>query len=169
MSKMIETLLIFTRIEQQTEKYPKEETDLAKLISNCCQDYEIIADKDMHFVYDLPEHLYARINTELMVLLINNLLQNAIRYGRQDGFVRLQLSEQGNMAVFTVTDNGIGISQEDIDKIWTRFYQVDDSRNTQGTGLGLSLVKQIAQYHNGTAAVSSTLGEGSTFTITIEK
>ena len=169
MSNMIETLLIFTRIEQQTEKYPKVETDLSKLIQTCAQDYEIISDKNTHFECDLGNQITAKVNTELMVLLINNLLQNAVRYGKEDGHVWLKLVDKGNQVVFTVSDDGIGIDQKDIDKIWTRFYQVDDSRNTKGTGLGLSLVKQIAQYHNGDVDVKSTLGEGSTFTVTIQK
>ena len=169
MSKMIETLLIFTRIEQHTEKYPKAETDLSELVETCARDFELLSEKNTHFMYDLGDHITANINRELMVLLVNNLIQNAIRYGKQNGNILLRLNEEKNKVIFTVKDDGIGISDEDIDKIWTRFYQTDQSRSSHGTGLGLSLVKQIAEYHNGSAVVFSKVNEGSTFVITIEK
>ena len=71
------------------------------------------------------------------------------------------------MLIIEISDDGIGISSEHIDKIWTRFYQVDPSRNSNGAGLGLSMVKWIVEAHNGNISVTSEVGKGTVFTIQI--
>ena len=99
---------------------------------------------------------------------MQNLLQNAYKYGRENGRITLSLKREGNMAALRVADDGIGIASEDLDKIWQRFWQADASRGEDGgSGLGLAMVREMAEFQGGTASVESTLGEGSTFTVTI--
>jgi two-component system phosphate regulon sensor histidine kinase PhoR len=100
-------------------------------------------------------------------LMVHNLLDNAIRYTPAGGGVRLSVSAQDGNAILRVDDTGIGIPSRDLDRVFERFYRVDDarSRETGGTGLGLSIVRHVAESHGGTAAVRSVLGAGSTFTV----
>ena len=101
-------------------------------------------------------------------LLVMNLLQNAYRYGKPGGRIRLSLKKEEGRAVLRVEDDGIGIAPEDLDKVWQRFWQADPGREENGsTGLGLAMVKEIAELHGGRAAVESEPGKGSTFTVTI--
>lgn len=100
-----------------------------------------------------------------------NLLSNAIKFNRPGGevWVRIHKTPDGNCAVFDVEDTGIGIPAELLNNLFTPFYQVDDtySRKEQGTGLGLSVVKQLVELHDGSVSVKSTPGKGSTFTISL--
>ena len=169
MSHLIETLLVFTRIEQNTEKYPKQKTNLCPPVRSSCEDFQLIADKEITIEADCPDELYAAVNRELFMMMVNNLIQNAIRYGREKGYVHVRMSEEGDFVKVTVSDNGLGISEEELPHIWNRFYRGDRSRSSQGTGLGLALVKQISAYHGGTVSVVSQLHEGSEFTVTVRK
>lgn len=101
--------------------------------------------------------------------IIYNLADNAVKYGREGGFVRIDMTADERSAVITVSDNGEGIAPEDRTRIFERFYRVDKShsRASGGTGLGLSIVKHSVQYLGGTVAVKSEKGEGSEFTVTL--
>ncbi len=100
-------------------------------------------------------------------LMVHNLLDNAIRYTPAGGEVRVTVSSNGAHAVLRIEDTGIGIPSRDLDRVFERFYRVDEarSRETGGTGLGLSIVRHVAESHGGTAGVRSVLGAGSTFTV----
>ena len=100
---------------------------------------------------------------------VMNLLDNAIKYNRPGGTVRISTHTEGTLSLVTIEDTGIGISESDISLIFDRFYRVDKSRSRSmgGTGLGLAIVKKIVEDHGGTLFVESTLGEGSTFRIVL--
>jgi signal transduction histidine kinase len=100
-------------------------------------------------------------------LLIRNLIDNAIRYTRPGGSVTVRVTSDGDDAVLTVSDTGIGIPAKDLPRVFERFYRVDRarSRETGGTGLGLSIVKHVAENHGGTVDVRSELGRGTTLTV----
>ena len=99
---------------------------------------------------------------------MQNLLQNAYKYGRAGGHIRVSLVREDGAAVLRVADDGAGIAAEDIDKIWQRFWQADASRGEDGgSGLGLSMVREMAEFQGGGASVESELGKGSAFTIRI--
>lgn len=101
----------------------------------------------------------------LLIRMVTNLVTNAIRYNREGGRVRV-VTERKNGSVFlTVQDTGIGIKKEDLEKIFNRFYRADASRSTEGTGLGLSMVKWIAGIHGGSVRAESVYGVGSAFTV----
>jgi two-component system phosphate regulon sensor histidine kinase PhoR len=99
-----------------------------------------------------------------------NLLDNAVKFNRPQGEVRVEVQSSGNSACITITDNGIGIPSEDLPRIFERFYRVDKARSREmgGTGLGLSIVKHAVEQMGGTVTVDSRLGEGTRFTVTIE-
>ncbi len=95
----------------------------------------------------------------------SNLISNAYRYGKNNGNIYVTLTEKENETELSVKDDGIGIAEKDIKKIFDRFYQADNSRSNTGTGLGLSMVKEIAKMHDGEVSVESEPGKGSTFTL----
>lgn len=110
-------------------------------------------------------------NFEQLVTAVSNLLTNAISYSPIRTQVGLGVSEKDGFVHITVTDQGIGIPESDLERIFERFYRVDPARSraTGGTGLGLAIVKHIATNHGGSVAVWSVMGEGSTFSISLPR
>jgi two-component system phosphate regulon sensor histidine kinase PhoR len=108
-----------------------------------------------------------RADREGLREILDNLLDNAIKYTPEGGGVSVVWRSNGSMAQIAVRDSGIGIRPEDQQRIFERFYRVDKARSRElgGTGLGLSIVKHLAQSMNGTVAVESEVGRGSTFTV----
>lgn len=106
-------------------------------------------------------------NRGLMVELIDNLVQNAIRYNIPDGSVAVAVRPKGNQVELKVVDTGIGIPREDRERVFERFYRVDKSRSreTGGTGLGLAIVKHIVELHDGEIELNSTVGQGTEITV----
>ena len=101
------------------------------------------------------------------MLLVRNLVENAIQYTRPGGRVDVSVTAADGRAVLVVADTGVGIPARDRGRVFERFYRVDRarSRETGGTGLGLSIVKHVAENHGGDVDVTSALGAGSTFTV----
>jgi signal transduction histidine kinase len=102
--------------------------------------------------------------------MLSNLLDNAIKYTPSGGTVSVSVSENDERyVVITVKDTGIGISPDDLPRIFDRFYRCDQSRSQSGIGLGLSLARAIVRAHGGDITVASILNQGSTFTVTLPK
>ncbi|WP_161668756.1 sensor histidine kinase [Kallotenue papyrolyticum] len=112
-----------------------------------------------------------RGNPTLLARVFSNLIENGIRYNRLGGEVVITVQDNTNWVEVKVTDTGIGIPAEHCSHIFERFYRVDKSRarHTGGTGLGLSIVSHIVQQHGGRVHISSTPGEGSTFTVQLPR
>ena len=110
-----------------------------------------------------------RANRNLLERAVSNLILNAYRYGNENGRIWVFLYETGEKIVLEVKDDGIGIAAEDIAKVFDRFYRAERSRTKNGTGLGLSLTKEIAEFHKGRISVESRFGEGSTFSLVFSK
>ena len=106
---------------------------------------------------------------EAMSIVFSNLVENAVKYGREEGRVEISVGTAGMYATVSVKDNGIGMSGQDREKVFDEFYRARNelTASIPGTGLGLSLVKRLAELHQGTVRVESTLGEGSTFTVSL--
>ena len=106
-----------------------------------------------------------------LVSAVANLVDNAIKYSDRGSSVEVAVSVDGDDAVLAVSDHGMGIPTRDVDRIFERFYRVDQarSRGTGGSGLGLSIVRHVALNHGGRVEVQSRLGEGSTFLLTVPR
>lgn len=168
MSKLVNHLLALTRLQQGTERYALGKGDLSELVREACADYMPEHKRGITLITDIQDGVTASFNTPLMASLVQNLLQNAYRYGVEGGHIWLSLKSVDGKAVLTVRDDGIGIAPENHEKIWLRFWQADLSRGENaGNGLGLPLVKEIAELHGGSVSLTSALGAGSTFTVTI--
>lgn len=167
MSDLIEELLGITRLQQGTERYPLRKADLSEFVTVTAEEFVPADDRGMHMDTEIEEGIMCSFNASLMSRVIYNLLQNAYKYGRENGYVRLSLRRDGGNALLSVMDNGPGIAPENMDRIWQRFWQADESRGSGGSGLGLAMVKEIAELHGGSVWAESTPGKGSEFYFSI--
>lgn len=168
MSELVQQLLGLTRMQQGTDRYPMRRGNLSEFVESCAGEFVPVEHRGISLEKRIEPSVQAAYNPALMSRIVQNLLQNAYKYGREGGHIRLSLRQDGEKAVLQVEDDGIGIAPEDLEKIWQRFWQADVSRGVDGgSGLGLAMVREIAQFHGGTATVESTPGVGSRFTVTI--
>ena len=164
MSALIDELRGITRLQQGTERYPLSKGDLSEFVTLSSEEFVPADDRGIRMETEIEPGIECSFNASLMSRVIYNLLQNAYKYGRDNGYVRLTLGREGSDAVIRVKDNGIGIKKEDLDKIWQRFWQADSSRGSEGgNGLELAMVKEIAELHGGSVTAESTEGRGSEF------
>lgn len=169
MSRLISKLLAISRMDRSSLVPDIEEIDLSELAEIVCDEQIEICPNDIALVRSIAPNIKAKADSALIARLFINLISNAFQYGKKGGRVTVSLCREGENAVFTVADNGIGIAEDELDKIWERFYRVNKSRSNENgsMGLGLSMVKQIAALHRGSVSVTSTVGVGSTFTFTM--
>lgn len=131
---------------------------------------EIRPFQENHIISFVENYSHLEVRADLLRIeqVLTNLITNAIKYSPDGGEVVVTLSKVKNHAVLSVKDSGVGIAKHNIDKIFTKFFQVDSSKElSEGMGLGLYISKEIIQKHNGTIKVDSLVGQGSTFTIEI--
>ena len=171
MAKLVSELLTISRMDQNTLKVNFEDVDISELASFVCEEQKDIHPDGADLVTDIEGGVTASADRFLLARLMVNLLSNAYQYTPKDGRITVFLKEEGENIRFSVQDTGIGISEEDLPKIWERFYQADASRHHENgsMGLGLSMVSYIADCHNGNMTAESTPGKGSTFTFTFPK
>lgn len=164
MSELISQLLSMTRLEQGIDLARLERIDLNDLLRSVCGDQAY--DSSNLFLELHEETLMAAADPALLVRLVRNLVENGFKYGRPDGSVWVSANRKDGEILLEVRDNGIGIPPEQQDQIWRRFYRADSSRSDEGgIGLGLSMVRQIAQAHGGYMTVESVVKVGSVFTL----
>ena len=167
-SKLVSRLLLLARIDQNRQKFNKEKVDIGVLADIAIDSMKDLADKKgISLSSDVAEDTIVEADEALLLSAITNLISNGIKYGKESGYVSVSASKIGDKTEITVSDNGIGIDKAHIDKIWDRFYRIDDVRNDEygSCGLGLAMVKAVIELHGGTISVSSTLGEGTVFKI----
>lgn len=165
MSRLVSLLLNITRFEQGTVKAQFEHADLSELVSVVCREMCAVR-HDVELSTEIEKEIEVDMDVTLFSRLIENLLENAIKYGR--GKIRVTLRRENEKVKLSVEDNGEGISSDELPKIWQRFYRSDKSRSGGGLGLGLFLVKQIAEFHGATITAESQLGKGSIFTLEMQ-
>ncbi|MBW1802716.1 MAG: HAMP domain-containing protein [Deltaproteobacteria bacterium] len=166
---MINTMLVISKAEAGVDSVNPEAIDLAAIVRDACELFQpIIEDKGITISCHVPDHYAFEGDIRMIQRMIANLMDNAIKYTPSGGAVDVSVhAHEGQMAVITVSDTGIGISQDDLPHIFERFYRCDPSRSRAGIGLGLSLARAIAMAHGGDITVTSRRGKGSTFTATL--
>jgi signal transduction histidine kinase len=166
--KMVNTLLDFSRMEAGRAQASYVPTDLAALTTSLASAFQsAVEGAGLQFVVacsPLPEPVY--VDTEMWEKIVLNLLSNAVKYTHR-GAIRVTLSGQAGGAQLTVSDSGIGIPEEELPRVFERFYRVrgTEGRSHEGTGIGLALVQELVKLHGGRVAASSRLGAGTTFTV----
>ncbi|WKY45094.1 HAMP domain-containing sensor histidine kinase [Eubacteriaceae bacterium ES2] len=168
MKVIISQLLMLTRGYEGKYQLEIETIDLNEIITNVIEQLlETASESIIELQYDSNEEIMCRGDQSLITQMLFNLIENGIKYGKPGGYVRVSASIEKNSTQITITDNGMGISQEDLPYIFDRFYRADKSRDRSGTGLGLSIVKWIVEEHNGKIQMNSVPGEGTIFFIVI--
>jgi len=167
---MLNTLMDITEAESGMMKLHTEPVDLCQLIREVMELYEYVADERRITIRaELPIPCPAQVDRIRMRQVFANLLDNALKYNRDQGEVIISVRDEPGRAVVQFRDTGMGIPSEEQDRIWTRLYRGDKSRSQRGLGLGLSLVKAVVQAHSGQVTVTSTEGKGAEFTVTLPK
>lgn len=165
MSEMASQLLL-SRADQGRERLTLETLDLSELSQLEAEEFaEVASRRQIALEADIQPGVSVVADQTLLLRLWGNLLQNAVTYGKEGGHIWMKLTVEESWAVLRVRDDGIGISPEQLPKIWDRFFQADPSRSGDSSGLGLSMVQWIAAAHGGRASAESKLGEGSVFTV----
>lgn len=167
LTKIITDLESLARYENEELRLELEETNISQGLARTLRSFESeLSRKEMSLVTDLPDQ-YAPVDRDKIVQVFYNLISNAIKYTPIGGTIRLSVSGDKEHVVISVSDTGIGISQEDLPHIFERFYRADKSRtrDTGGAGIGLAVVKSIVNAHHGSVKVTSAPGKGSEFII----
>ncbi len=163
MNALIGDMLDYTRMDQGTKRYPFERADLSQIVWETAEQMKMIGTKGITLQTKVEPNLEISGNRMLLSRMVQNLISNAYRYGKENGTILVALQKVEDKIILSVKDDGIGIAKEEQEKIFDRFYRSDASRSIQGTGLGLSMVDKIAKLHDAAVKVESEPGKGSTF------
>jgi signal transduction histidine kinase len=165
---MINTTLEISETEAGAVTLAREKIDLSSLLQDVCDLFRATAEaKGLTVFFNPRKNSFVQgDNTKLQRLLVN-LLDNAVKYTPTGGTITVSVEQSDGRVVTSVSDTGIGISEENLPKIFTRFFKCDSSRSQAGCGLGLNLAKAIVQSHGGSISVTSSPGKGSTFTVSL--
>src|SRR5438067_3755862 len=166
---LVDDLLSLTQLESANTELELNQVRVKELFNNLIHDWkEKFAAKNLKLVVDLPPDLQTiRADETRVQEVLYNLLENAVKYSREGGEIRLQAARRGSEIVLNVSDDGIGISRDQLPRIFERFYRADKARSREhgGTGLGLAIAKHIAQLHGGRIEAESELGRGTTIRV----
>ncbi len=172
LKRLIEDLLVLSDIENRKESADAREFNVKEAIVKTVQALEPIAEsKDVELITDLDQQAAMFGSPDRFRQMMVNLIENAVKYSDAGGKVWIQAKTEDNQIQVSVRDEGIGIAEEHLDRLFERFYRVDKSRAAKagGTGLGLSIVKHIAALFNAELKVESKVGEGTIFYVTFER
>ena len=170
LASLITNILKLNKLENQQIFPTPAVYDLGEQLAQCLLGFESVWEqKELEIDADLAENVLVKTDAEMMSLVWNNLLSNAMKFTESGGTIGLRLTTQGSWAVVEISDTGCGISREVGQHIFDKFYQGDTSHATQGNGLGLALVKRVIDITGCDIAVSSELGKGTTFTVRIRR
>jgi two-component system, OmpR family, phosphate regulon sensor histidine kinase PhoR len=175
MSRLVDDLLSLSRVEMREYLPPSGEVELGAVLAEVVQTLEPLAEQNGVAVSLSPDDGPAVVQGDYdeLAQVFQNLVQNAIKYGRSGGKVEVRLVRERSARAarfrVDVIDDGPGIAREHLPRLTERFYRVSvsESREKGGTGLGLAIVKHILNRHRGTLAIASTLGQGSTFSVSL--
>jgi two-component system, OmpR family, phosphate regulon sensor histidine kinase PhoR len=170
MQRLIDDLLRLTRVEMHEHIRPNSDVDLAALAATVVAGMEpLAAAVPMRLLVAAPERALVRGDADELTQVVQNLVQNALRYGRQGGTTTVSVAREQGKMVLSVSDDGPGIPPEHLPRLTERFYRVEGKagRDRSGTGLGLAIVKHIVARHGGDLRITSLPGEGATFAVSL--
>ncbi|MFI3290761.1 MAG: ATP-binding protein [Opitutales bacterium] len=174
MNNLVDDMLLLSKIEyaENTQLKEFESHNLKSLLEEAISYNEFLAhSKNMDICLECPKAISIKCDETLIKLAFSNLINNSIKYGNENSLIEIEILDLTDSIVLKFRDSSIGINKEDLERIFERFYRVNKgrSRNLGGTGLGLAIVKHIIKLHSGSIELSSKIGVGSTFTITLNK
>lgn len=168
LTKLVDDLKTSFTQEEYDPILNKTSFDISQELDSIIKSFEPLFSKDKYELQsNLEKDIQVNMDKEKFNQIIYNLLSNSLRYLNEEGKVLVSLFKSDKDVIIKISDNGIGIEEEDLKNIFNRFYRVDMSRNkaTGGSGLGLSIVKSLVEAHKGSIQVKSEFGKGSDFII----
>lgn len=172
MNRLVKDLLQLSRLEYKQEKWNKKESNVISLLKSVVTKVELTAkNKNQHLNYIFSDNLRIMtvIDKDGIEQVLLNILSNAIKYTQNGGRIDIDAMQAGRFARIIITDNGIGIPEKELSRVFERFFRVDKARSRAmgGTGLGLSISKQIVEDHNGSIEIESKEGRGTKVTVSL--
>jgi len=166
--KMLNTLMDISEAQTGAMKLELEPINICNILKDIGEGYHYIGeDRGISLQIQCEQNLLVMADPTRVYQIMSNLIENALKYTAPGGRIDIEASARANEILVAVRDTGVGISQEDLPRIWNRSFRCDQSRSQPGLGLGLSLVKAFVDAHKGRTEVSSQPGKGSTFTIAL--
>ncbi len=168
--KIINDLLSLVKMDRTSADLNISEVDINALVELIMRRLRPIANRrDVQLVYESLRPVTASVDEVKLTLALSNLVENAIKYNKEHGFVKVSLDADHQFFTVKVEDSGVGIPADALEHIYERFYRVDKSRSREigGTGLGLAITRSAILMHRGTVKVTSVEGEGTDFTVKI--
>lgn len=168
LSVLVSNILQMSRLENQKVSPKKHPFNLSEQICRCALTFEPVwSEKNISIEFDLDQNIILNTDEEMLDIVWNNLLSNALKFTEPQGKVMVNAKIQNGDVIVTVQDSGCGISPNSIEHIFDKFYQEDTSHATEGNGLGLALVKQTILLLGGVITVDSAVGIGTRFTVVL--
>jgi two-component system phosphate regulon sensor histidine kinase PhoR len=174
MAEIVDDLQMISNLEEGSFSLVEDKFDILKLVCDSIESLEIRAQSKnikLTIKEGCDKSFYVTADREMIQQVLNNLITNSIKYGKENGRTQIGLYDMNENILVEVSDNGLGIDPKHLPRIFERFYRVDKNRSRElgGSGLGLSIVKHIIEAHNQTVNVRSAPGIGSTFGFTLKK
>ena len=172
LKSLLRDISVLNRMDDVSGLITFEETDISRIVADMEKEISLhVAARDMTFSNTIPAGIVVHGNHSLLYSIFRNLADNAIAYAGQGTAMTLSAEDKGDRWLFTFSDNGCGIPEEHLPRIFERFYRVDKGRSRKmgGTGLGLAIVKNAVIIHGGTITARNNAGGGVTFVFSIMK
>ena len=164
MTQLVDDILFLSELEQGREVVALGFTELAPCVDSVFEENrERALRAELTLTQDVPAGIVLPMRPRMLVVILGNLLDNALRYAGRGATFRVAARREGDTVVLEVSDDGAGVDASDVPRLFERFFRSDRSRTTRGTGLGLAIVKHIVGAAGGTAEVDGALGEGTRF------
>lgn len=168
LSNLVSNILRLNKLENQSYKATND-VNIGEVLREAVIQFEdLFEEKKINFSCQI-EDVFLKVEPSLLELVFNNLISNAIKFTEVGGEIEIVLKKEGQYALFSIKDNGCGISEEAGEKIFEKFYQAETSHSGEGNGLGLALVKKVIDLIGGEIAVKSEVGVGSIFSIKLKR
>jgi two-component system sensor histidine kinase SenX3 len=170
LTRLVQQIIDLSRLQNDTASDDPAVVKVAELIAEAAEHSATEAErKNIDIAVSLEDELFIQGDRAQLYAAVSNLVENAVTYSQDSSRVSVSATSDGDTVRISVADRGVGIANEELDRIFERFYRVDPARarKTGGTGLGLSIVKHVAASHGGSVEVWSEPGAGSTFTLVL--
>jgi signal transduction histidine kinase len=168
MEALLDDVALLAKLEKGHGSLPREEVDVAGIAASLAESFrETAGTRHLSLTAGAPSSLKAVGNAAALRQILTNLISNAIKYNRDHGTVRITCEAIDNRVVLSVIDTGPGIRKEELEQVFNKFYRARGSEGIRGSGLGLYIAKLLAEAMGGGISVTSSLGEGSTFTLSL--
>ncbi len=175
MSSLVDELMLYSKVENNQINYQFSKLNIDSFFKYCIEELSLdleVENIKLSYENNLSEQVFIYADPEQLRKVINNIISNSVKYIKAtEGLIHIKINEEGPFILISITDNGIGISADDLPFIFDRFYRTDKSRNSTkgGSGLGLSIAKKVVIDHQGKISAVSKEGEGTTIYIELKK